>query len=187
MNFSRIDKPVVTRHPDNPILTAESFESLGIRMRAVYNSSAVKTAEGTYVMLCRVNQLNHQTLLWPADSTDGIHFTLRPEPYQMPEDPLWNRVASSVYYDPRITWIDGEYKVLLACQGAQGCRVAMFRSPDLEELEFVAFVNVPDNRNMVIFPEKSSDGRYMRLERPNTPDHGGKGNIWMSHSPDLIH
>ena len=188
MQYQKIDRPVFHRPAENPILTAQSFEDqLGIRMRSVYNSSASKTPEGRYVMLCRVNQLNHMTLLWPADSEDGINFKLRPEPYKMPDDPLWARISRSVYYDPRITYIDGIYTVLIACEGDQGCRVALFKSQDLESLEFVNYINVPDNRNMVIFPEKSPDGRYMRLERPNTLAQGGKGNIWISHSPDLIH
>jgi predicted GH43/DUF377 family glycosyl hydrolase len=186
--FSRIDHDVFTRHPGNPVLSAEDFKrQLGIRMRAVYNSSAIKTAEGRYVMLCRTNQLNHKTLLWGADSDDGLSWTLRPEPFAMPEDELWERVTRSVYYDPRITFIDGRYIVLLACEGEQNCRVAMFESEDLQQLDFVHYINVPDNRNMVIFPEKSRDGRYMRLERPSIPAAGGKGNVWLSHSPDLIH
>ena len=183
MNYARIDRAVLTRHPDNPVLTAADFP---VRMRAVYNSAATKVAPGQYVMLCRVNQLNHTTLLWGADSTDGIHFVPRPEPFEMPGDDLWRSVSRSVYYDPRITWIDGDYKVLIACEGDQNCRVALFRSTDLRTLHFVNYVNVPDNRNMVIFPAKSRDGRYMRLERPNIPG-SGKGNIWLSHSPDLVH
>jgi len=189
MNYARIDREVLVRHPANPVLTADHFRTqLGIRMRAVYNSSAIKLADGNYVMLCRVNQLNHRTLLWGADSPDGIQWKLRAEPFEMPDDPLWKSVTRSVYYDPRITFIDGEYKVLIACEGDQHCRVAMFRSVDnLQTLEFVNYVNVPDNRNMVIFPEKSADGRYLRLERPSIPAQGGKGSIWLSHSPDLIH
>jgi len=186
--FKKIDWPVFERFAGNPVLSANDFEKqLGIRMRAVYNSSAIKSPEGNYVMLCRTNQLNHKTLLWGADSDDGFAWRLRPEPFAMPEDDLWNRVTRSVYYDPRITYIDGEFKVLLACEGEQNCRVALFRSDELQELEFVNYINVPDNRNMVIFPEKSKDGRYLRLERPSIPAAGGKGNIWLSHSPDLIH
>ena len=189
MTYAKIDRDILVRHPANPVLSAAHFrDQLGLRVRAVYNSSAFKVAEGRYVMLCRTNQLNHLTLLWGADSTNGIHWKLRPEPFEMPQDDLWKRVTRSVYYDPRITHIDGEFKVLIACEGDQNCRVAMFRSTDdLQTLEFVNYVNVPDNRNMVIFPEKSADGRYMRLERPSIPAHGGKGGIWLSHSPDLIH
>ncbi len=189
MTFAHIDRDILARHPANPILSAAHFrDQLGIKMRSVYNSAAVKLASGTYVMLCRVNQLNHLTLLWGADSPDGIHWKLRQEPFEMPQDDLWKGVTRSVYYDPRITFIDGEFKVLIACEGDQSCRVALFRSSDdLGTIQFVNYVNAPDNRNMVIFPEKSRDGRYMRLERPSIPSQGGKGSIWLSHSPDLIH
>jgi predicted GH43/DUF377 family glycosyl hydrolase len=189
MKYARIDRDVLVRYPGNPVLTAADFRTqLGIKMRAVYNSAAVKLEDGRYVMLCRVNQLNHLTLLWGADSEDGLNWKLRPEPFAMPDDDLWLRVTRSVYYDPRITFIDGVYKVLIACEGDQNCRVAMFESTDnLQTLRFVNYINAPDNRNMVIFPEKSPDGRYMRLERPSIPSQGGKGNIWLSHSPDLIH
>ena len=187
-SYAKIDRDVFTRHPGNPVLSAADFTAqLGIRMRAIYNSSAIKTPEGRYVMLCRTNQLNHKTLLWGADSDDGLNWRLRPEPFAMPDDDLWQRVTRSVYYDPRITFIDGRYVVLLACEGEQNCRVALFESADLQELSFINYINVPDNRNMVIFPEKGPDGRYRRLERPSIPASGGKGNIWLSHSPDLIH
>jgi predicted GH43/DUF377 family glycosyl hydrolase len=180
--FLPITRDVLVRDPGNPVLSAADFP---VRLRAVYNSAAVKTPGG-YVMLCRVNQLNHRTLLWGADSPDGLHWTPRPAPFRMPDDDLWQRITRSVYYDPRITYLDGAYLVLLACEGDQGCRVALFRSDDLQTLDFVNYINVPDNRNMVIFPERSPDGRYMRLERPSTGP-GGKGNIWLSFSPDLIH
>ena len=99
MKFARIDRDILVRHPSNPVLTAGHFrDQLGIKMRAVYNSSATKLSDGCYVMLCRTNQLNHLTLLWGADSTDGIHWTLRPEPFEMPDDDLWQRVTRSVYY-----------------------------------------------------------------------------------------
>ena len=184
-SYAKITKDVLVRYEGNPVLQASDF--LPLRMRAVYNSCGVKMAEGKYVMLCRTNQLNHKTLLWGADSVDGLNWTLRPEPFALPTDDLWLAVTRSVFYDPRVTWIDGEYKVLIACEGDQNCRVALFTSSDLQTLKFVNYVNAPDNRNMVIFPEKSVDGRYMRLERPTIPSAGGKGNIWLSHSPDLIH
>ena len=128
-SYKKINRPVFTRYSGNPVLSAKDFEEqLGIRMRAVYNSSAIKTGDDRYVMLCRTNQLNHKTLLWGADSEDGLNWKLRTEPFAMPEDDLWRRVTRSVYYDPRITRIDGEYKVLIACEGDQNCRVAI-RAP----------------------------------------------------------
>lgn len=190
--YAKIDRDILTRYEGNPVLSAEDFEKqLGFKMRAVYNSSAIRCehggAEGKYVMLCRTNQLNHKTLLWGADSDDGLNWSLRPEPFDVPTTETWERYASTVYYDPRITWIDGRYVVLLACQNTAYTRVALFESDDLQSLRYVNYINAPDNRNMVIFPEKSKDGRYIRLERPNIAAQGGKGSIWLSFSPDLIH
>jgi len=184
VNYAKITKDVLTRHPRNPVLTSKDFPT---KMRAVYNSSAIKTGPNSYVMLCRVNQLNHRTLLWGADSTDGIQWKLRPEPFDLGNDAEWLKWTASVYYDPRITFIDGEYKVLMATEAGFGSRVAIFTSKDLQSLKYSHFITAPDNRNMVIFPEKSKDGRYMRLERPNLGSAGGKGNVWLNHSPDLIH
>lgn len=182
--YTPIPRAILQRHPGNPVLSATDFPW---KMRAVYNSAAIKTPEGRYVMLCRSNELNHRTLLWGADSPDGLNWTLRAEPFAMPDTEEWRRYASTVYYDPRITFIDGQYIVLLACQNTEYTRVALFTSKDLETLRFSHYLNAPDNRNMVLFPERSADGRFMRLERPNIAAAGGKGNVWLSYSPDLLH
>ncbi|QDU71497.1 glycoside hydrolase family 130 protein [Mucisphaera calidilacus] len=183
-----IDHEVFRRYENNPVLTHRDFPW---RMRSVYNSSAVKTehknARSPYIMITRCNQVNMETLMWPADSDDGLSWKLRDQPYKVPDTPEWDYAASLVYYDPRITWIDDEYKVLVACQNPRETRVACFTSPDLETLTFSHWFNAPDNRNMVLFPGKTADGRYIRLERPNLASAGGKGNIWMSFSPDLVH
>ena len=87
MDYAKIDRDILTRYEGNPVLTPEDFQrQLGFKMRAVYNSTAVKTPDGRYVMLCRTNQLNHKTLLWGADSADGLNWALRPEPFEMPDD-----------------------------------------------------------------------------------------------------
>jgi beta-1,4-mannooligosaccharide/beta-1,4-mannosyl-N-acetylglucosamine phosphorylase len=57
---------------------------------------------------------------------------------------------------------------------------------DFDRFDIVC-MSVPDNRNMVLFPEKVG-GRYVRLERPfPVYGRGGKDrfDIWFSDSPDL--
>jgi predicted GH43/DUF377 family glycosyl hydrolase len=188
MQLKKPTRRVLFRYEGNPILTARDFPWL---MRAVYNSSAVRARHPNprkpYVMVTRCNQLNHKPLLWAADSDDGLHWQMRDLPYDVPDTPEWNFVTADVYYDPRIQWLDGEYKVLVACEGNGYCRVACFTSPDLEQLHFSHWMNHMDGRNMVLFPEKSKDGRYMRLDRPNLVNKAGKGDIWLAYSPDLIH
>ena len=57
---------------------------------------------------------------------------------------------------------------------------------DFETMEVLS-LSVPDNRNMVLFPEKVG-GRYVRLERPfPVYSRGGidRFDMWMSFSHDL--
>jgi predicted GH43/DUF377 family glycosyl hydrolase len=188
MELKKVDRRVLTRWEGNPVLSSQDFPWL---MRAVYNSSAERTRHANpraeYVMVTRCNQLNHRTLMWAADSDDGLHWRLRAMPYEVPDTEEWHWITADVYYDPRIQWLDGEYKILVACQGNNYCRVACFTSPDLEALRFSHWMNHFDGRNMVLFPERSRDGRYMRLDRPNLAAKGGKGDIWLAYSPDLVH
>ncbi len=176
----KFTREVVRRHPENPILTAEAFPW---RVSGVYNSGVIKH-NGRYVMACRVNQMCQNTLIWLADSDDGIHFTPRPEPLPLPQEEDFQQFATHVVYDPRITYFEAEkrYFMTLAVHGHLGCRSALFVTEDWENVTFFDWLDEVDNRNMVIFPEKI-DGMYGRLDRPNVP--AGKGDIWISYSPDL--
>jgi hypothetical protein len=168
MEYARITRPVLVRNAANPVLSAADFESqLGIRMRAVYNSSAIKTPDGKLrdALPGEPAQPPHSALGRGQRPTASVGNCVRNRSRCRPTR-SGKRVTRSVYYDPRITYIDGEYKVLIACEGDQHCRVALFTFARSRRAEFVNYINVPDNRNMVIFPEKSADGRYMRLERP---------------------
>ena len=89
-------------------------------------------------------------------------------------------------YDPRITVIDNEIYLCLAgdtVHGIRGCIAKL--SADYESYEIIS-ASVPDNRNMVLFPEKIG-GYYVRLERPFPVYSRGRDrfDIWMSKSPEL--
>lgn len=69
---------------------------------------------------------------------------------------------------------------------AAGTACAIGVTEDFQTIEVLS-LTAPDNRNMVLFPEKI-DGKYMRLERPfPVYSRGGidRFDIWMSASPDL--
>ena len=89
-------------------------------------------------------------------------------------------------YDPRIIVLEDELYLCLALDtfhGVRGCIAKL--SDDLESYEIIS-TTVPDNRNMVLFPEKIG-GMYVRLERPfPVYSRGGdRFDIWMSKSPDM--
>ena len=90
-------------------------------------------------------------------------------------------------YDPRLSVIDGEICLCLAMDTAHGVRGCVAKvNDDFTDYEILS-CSVPDNRNMVLFPEKIG-GLYVRLERP-FPVYGRGGrdrfDLWMSKSPDL--
>ena len=69
-----------------------------------------------------------------------------------------------------------------------GIRGGIAVTEDFEKFEILS-MTVPDNRNMVLFPEKIG-GKYIRLERPfPVYGRGGKDrfDIWISDSPDLMY
>jgi predicted GH43/DUF377 family glycosyl hydrolase len=177
----KVTRAVVRRHPENPILTREDFPE---EVSAVYNSGCTKYND-KYILACRVNLLRQSSVIWLADSDDGVHFKVRPEPALTCETPEIREFSGHVIYDPRITHMaaEGRYLFTLACHGEQGCRSALFETADWRTLRFFDWLGEPDNRNMVIFPEKIG-GMYCRLDRPNIPGRG-KGDIWISYSPDL--
>ena len=87
------------------------------------------------------------------------------------------------FYDPRITVIEGKPYLCLAADTKHGVRGCIATVDDDFTKVNVISMSVPNNRNMVLFPEKVN-GRYVRLERPMMePYH----EIWLSYSPDLIH
>ena len=89
-------------------------------------------------------------------------------------------------YDPRLIVLEDELYLCLALDtfhGVRGCIAKL--SDDLESYEIIS-TTVPDNRNMVLFPEKIG-GMYVRLERPfPVYSRGGdRFDIWLSKSPDM--
>ncbi len=90
-------------------------------------------------------------------------------------------------YDPRITVIDGTPYLCLAKDTHHGlCGVIAKLNDTFDEIEVISST-VPDNRNMVLFPEKIN-GLYVRLERPfpvYSRWHKDIFDIWISRSPDL--
>lgn len=174
---------VITRHPENPILTAAHFP-VGSGVIRVFNSGVIK-ARGRYWMACRTEDAALRNRIWMAESRDGVHFVPRPAPVVLPhEDPEFAEYTAGMYYDPRITEIDGVYYLMHAAHSGHGCRLSLLQTTDFERFQWLGFVSETDNRNGLLFPEKIR-GSYARLDRPNTG--GDFGDIWVSYSPDLIH
>jgi len=173
--------PIVERYSGNPILTGADFpEDSGVRR--VFNSGVCKF-RNRYVMACRAEDAALRNYIWLADSDDGYAFVPRKAPVAVPSnDPEFAEYTAGMYYDPRITEIEGTYYLMHAAHSGHGCRLSLLQTTDFESFRWLGLVSEPDNRNGVLFPEKIG-GLYARLDRPNTPS--DMGDIWISYSPDL--
>ena len=194
-NFRKIDESLfttascITRHP-TPVL---SYKDVPYQSALTFNAGVLKK-DGKYIMIFRndvgdfeaqrlfANEKGCITNLGLAFSDDGVHWNVEPEPCFDLHDSEIVRA-----YDPRVTFIDGEYCICFAVDTRHGVRGGMAVSKDLKHFE-IKSMSVPDNRNMVLFPEKIG-GNYVRLERP-MPVYSRGGHVfdmWLSESPDLVY
>ncbi len=172
---------IIKRYEGNPIL---SKNDVPYPVETVHNAGVVKHGD-RYIMLFRSHLRNGRSIIGLAESSDGFHFRVRPEPFMLPaaEEPfaLYEEFGLE---DPRICSIDGSYLITYSAYSRHGVRVGLARTSDFRRVERVSLITQADYRNVVIFPGKFA-GRYARLDRP----HSGISpwGIWISYSPDLIH
>ena len=178
----------------NPILSAKDIP---YEATLIFNAGVCKW-QGKYVMLFRndhgFTEASFRAALaagtWPkvstnlgvATSDDGIHWTPAPEPAWSIRDDEILRV-----YDPRLTVVEGRVVLCFAMDTRHGLRGGVATTEDFSTFEILS-LSVPDDRNMVVFPERVG-GNYVRLERP-MPVYSRYGkteafDIWLSESPDL--
>lgn len=168
----------------NPILSAKDIP---YNAALIFNAGVAKI-DGEYYMLFRNDYASLEnprklcgTNLGLARSKDGIHWVADPQPCFAMKTEEIERI-----YDPRIQVIDGEIYLCFAVDTKHGIRGGIAKI-DKEFKKFeVLSLSAPDNRNMVLFPEKIN-GKFARLERPFPVYSMGydKFDIWFSDSPDM--
>lgn len=175
----------VIKKLDKPVLT---YKDVPYNAALIFNA-AVEKINCKYVMLFRNDYGDFEkerldgSCLGFATSDNGIDWVVSDKPrFQIPDARI-KRI-----YDPRITVIDGEIYVCFAVDTNHGVHGGIAKTEDFENFEIIS-VSTPDNRNMVLFPEKIN-GNYVRLERPMPVyTRGGKDrfDLWLSESPDLVY
>jgi len=178
-----VSSSAITRHPESPVLTSQGVP---YPSTLVFNPGVTKWA-GRYAMAFR-NDYGREgdthfdgTNIGLAWSDDGVHWSVEPEPILALEDDEIQRV-----YDPRLMVLEGRCYMCFAVDTRHGVLGGIAVSDDLYHWQVIS-LSVPDNRNMVLFPERIG-GKYVRLERPfPVYSRGGieRFDIWISDSPDL--
>ncbi|WP_226392601.1 glycoside hydrolase family 130 protein [Ructibacterium gallinarum] len=177
----------VKRYEKNPVL---SSKDVPYPSDLTFNAGVAKWQD-KYIMIFRNDfdyvsgSLFRGCNLGIAFSQDGMKWEVCEKPFfslDRIKDPEVTRV-----YDPRLTVIGNQLFVCFAMDTHHGIRGGIGKiRPDFSGMDIIS-LSAPDNRNMVLFPEKIN-GMYVRLERPFTVySRGGKDrfDIWISKSPDL--
>lgn len=176
--------PAIARHPANPVLAAKDIP---YDAALIFNAGVTKY-QGRYVMVFRNDYGKRPDSPHPAHtniglafSPDGVRWTVQPKPcFEMHDEDVLRA------YDPRLTVMDGKCYMCFAIDTRHGVRGGIAVTEDFDRFE-VLCTTVPDNRNMVLFPERVG-GRYIRLERPfpvYSRGGGSRFDIWYADSPDL--
>lgn len=130
------------------------------------------TPHGTYL-----TSISHLRL---ARSKDGSRFEIEDVPAMAPA----NRYEAFGIEDPRITFVAGKYYVDYVAVSPLGVTTCLASTADFNSFERHGVVFCPENKDVVIFPEKIN-GKFYALHRPNSPLFR-RNEVWMAESPDLL-
>ena len=172
---------IVTRFKHNPILTKDDVP---YPVATVHNAGMVKHG-GRTIMLFRAHRRNGRSILGLAESEDGFHFQVRPEPFMVPAtEGIYADYEEYGIEDPRICAIEGRYLITYSAYSRHGVRIGLAQTEDFESVQRISLITEADYRNVVLFPRQFR-GRYARLDRPHSEI--SPWSIWISYSPDLVH
>ena len=181
-------KSLLTRSQLNPLFTSETFP--GGTADQVFNPGQVKLPDGRTILLLSVMPRNERSArCHVAESTDGIHFTIHPEPiFKVDENKTFGKLDSHPI-DCRVTYFPEDGYIMRPGNSSWGCCAFLYRTTDFRTVEPMEIIALPHNRVPCLFPEKIN-GEYVRLDRPysvGAPYEKSFAHMWISRSPDLIH
>ena len=174
------ETPLLHRHGGNPILTAADWP---YPINSVFNAGAVTLADGTTLLLCRVEDrrgLSHLCAARSDNGVDGWEIDTRPtllgDPDNHPEE-LWG------VEDPRITFVPelGKYAVVYTAYTRDGPGVALAFTEDFRSFERLGVIMSPEDKDAALLPHRI-DGDWALIHRPVSAP---RAHMWVSFSPDL--
>ena len=173
------------RASDEPILSPQGtgWESAG-----TFNP-AVVFHNSKFVMLYRAQDTAGTSRLGYAESTDGIHFTRRPEPVLSPETP---HEKDGGVEDPRLQTFDSTYYLTYTSNNKKDAQLCLATSTDLIHWQRKGVIlpaykgnwNVGWTKSGAIVPEKI-DGKYWMYWLGTATDKTDQ--MGLSWSTDLLH
>jgi predicted GH43/DUF377 family glycosyl hydrolase len=178
----------VDRLSQQPLLRpAASWSEFGL-----FNPAAIKAGAKT-VLLFRAQDRNQTSRIGYADSTDGLHFTIRPEPVLSPEAPYEKNGGVE---DPRVLEIDGTYYLTYTGYNRRDAQLCLATSTDLVHWERKGVIlpaykgtwNTQWTKSGAIVREKINGKWWMYyLGTRKDPDGQSRDYMGLVSSDDLLH
>jgi predicted GH43/DUF377 family glycosyl hydrolase len=171
------------RHPKNPILRAAGWP---YPINTVFNAAATLLADGTTLLLCRVEDRRGLSHFCAARSKNGIDgWEIDPEPTLLPDvehypEELWG------IEDPRITFVPElkKYAIVYTSYSSGGPGVSLALTEDFHTFERFGAIMPPEDKDAALLPRRIGD-YWALFHRPVSGTLGA--HIWISYSPDLRH
>ena len=176
------DVPLFVRYGGNPILSRENWP---YPINSVFNTGAVRLADGETLLLCRVEDRTGLSHLCAARSANGIDEwridsqpTLKGNPRDYPEE-IWG------IEDPRITYVPelDQYAVAYTSFARGGPGVSLALTGDFRSFERFGVIMPPEDKDAALLPRRIN-GYWAMIHRPVT---SLGAHMWISFSPDLRH
>ncbi len=176
------------RVADTPLLTpAKGFTEFGL-----FNPAAIQ-AGGKTVLLFRAQDQHHTSRIGYAESTDGLHFTARPEPVLSPSA---SYEKNGGVEDPRVVQIGATYYLTYTAYDLHSAQLCLATSSDLLHWERHGVIlpayqgtwNTQWTKSGAILPQKIKD-RWWMYYLGTRKDADGKSRDYMglASSLDLLH
>src|SRR2546423_10213736 len=173
-------EPLLLRHPGNPILTAKDWP---YSVNSVFNAGATLLADGSTLLLCRVEDRRGISHLCAARSRNGVDRweidgepTLLSSPKAYPEE-LWG------IEDPRITFVPElqQYAVTYTSYSRGGPGGSLALTKDFRSFERYGVIMPPGDKDSALLPPRI-DPCWVLLPRPPPPL---RSHLSISYSPPL--
>jgi len=177
LSADRETPTLLERCARNPILTARDWP---YSVHSVFNPGAVRLADGTTLLLCRVEDRRGMSHLCAARSHDGISgwsIDTAPTLIDTPNEACWG------IEDPRITYVPelSRYAITYTGITRSGAGVCLALTEDFRQFESLGFIMQPNDRDAALLPRKI-DGKFAVFHRPASAT---AAHIWVSYSRDL--
>jgi predicted GH43/DUF377 family glycosyl hydrolase len=158
----------------------------------LFNPTAIKIGEKT-VLLFRAQDEKHTSRIGYAESEDGMHFTVRPEPVLSPEAPY---ERGGGVEDPRVVKIGKLYYLTYTGYNLRDAQLCLATSGDLIHWQRRGVIlpaykgtwNTQWTKSGAVVPEKINGKWWMYyLGTKKDSDSKMRDHMGLASSPDLLH